>query len=216
VIIAAPAIPVAIRTQVTLTQQGWKEPDAGAALVAAWEIAKIYGDAAILKTGPEATEAAGRALVETADVVHVSAPLQMSGPTPLFSSLLLAGAAPDRNDKEKGLGNDGRWEAREWFGINGRARVMVISDASSFGASGVGGSMDALAWAAAAGGVPSLLIGRWPADGFSSDTVIGAFHAQLAKGIAAIDAWRLAVAATRETSGAAPAGWAGLRLIGGP
>ena len=207
-IAGAPAIPAAIRAQVALTSQGWKEPDAGISLAAAAEVAKVYGEAATLKTGADATEAAVRALLETSDIVHVLAPLQMSGPTPLFSSLLLGGGA-DTPD------NDGRWEAREWFNLDGRARVMVIPDASTFGAAGVGGAMDAFAWAAAAAKVSSLVIGRWPGDGFAPDAFLSALHAQLAKGVPVGEAWRAATVSAREKAGAAPAGWAGLRLLGG-
>jgi tetratricopeptide (TPR) repeat protein len=207
-IAGAPAIPAAIRAQAALTSQGWKEPDADASLAAAREIAKVYGDAATLRTGADATEAAVRALLETSDIVHVLAPLQISGPTPLFSSLLLGGSVDT-------LENDGRWEAREWFNLDGRARVMVIPDASTFGAAGVGGAMDAFAWAAAAAKVSSLVIGRWPGDGFAPEAFLSALHAQLAKGVPVGEAWRAATVSTRENAGAAPAGWAGLRLIGG-
>ena len=171
-------------------------------------MAKAYGETATVKTAADASEATVRALLETSDVVHVLAPLQMSGPTPLFSSLLLAGVAdvPD---------NDGRWEAREWFNLNGRARVMVLPDAATFGAPGVGGAMDALAWAAAAANISSLVIGRWPADGFSRDAFLALLHAQLAKGVPIGEAWRAATVSAREKAGAAPAGWAGLRLLGG-
>jgi hypothetical protein len=207
-IAGAPAIPAAIRAQVALTSQGWKEPDADASLAAAAGIAKTYGDAATLRTAAEATEAAVRTLLESSDVVHVLAPLQMSGPTPLFSSLLLGGGG-DTPD------NDGRWEAREWFNLNGRARVMVIPDASTFGAAGVGAAMDAFAWAAAAARVSSVVIGRWPGDGFAPEVFLSALHAQLAKGVAVGEAWRAATVSAREKAGAAPAGWAGLRLLGG-
>jgi tetratricopeptide (TPR) repeat protein len=204
----APAIPAAIRAQVALTSQGWKEPDAAAALAAARAVANVYGDAATLRTAAEATEAAVRALLETSDLVHIVAPLQMSGPTPLFSSVLLGGVG-DLSD------NDGRWEAREWFNVNGRARVVVLPDASTFGAAGVDGSIDALAWAAAAANVSALVLGRWPADGFAPEGFLSALHAQLAKGVPIGDAWRAATLSARAKAGAAPAGWAGLRLVGG-
>jgi CHAT domain-containing protein len=213
-ILAAPAIPESIRMHLTLTQPGWKEPDADAAIAAAQEIARIYGDAATLRTRAEATESAGRALLETADVLHVSAPLLMSGPTPLFSSLLLGGTAPAKDEKDADFRNDGRWEAREWFDGNGRAKVAVLTDASSFGAAGVGASMDALAWAAVAAGIPALVVGRWPANGFTSDALLAAFHTEVSKGAPAGEAWRRAVRDAREKSGGAPATWAGLRLIG--
>lgn len=208
---AAPAIPLVIRTQLTLAQPGWTEPDAAASLAAATALAGPYGDAAVVRAGADATEAAARTLLETADVVHVAAPLQMSGATPLFSSVILGGSA----DGVDGPENDGRWEVREWFRVAARARVMVLPDASSFGAAGIGGSMDALAWAAAAAGVPALIVGRWPADAFAVDALLAAFHANTANGLAPAEAWRLATAAAREKNGAAPRGWSGLRLIGG-
>ena len=215
----APAIPAAIRAQVALTSQGWKEPDPEASLAAAGEIAKVYGAAATVRTAADASEAAVRALLETSDVVHVLAPLQMSGPTPLFSSLLLAGAtgvaasptAPPAISPD----NDGRLEARDWFNLNGRARVLVIPDASTFGAAGVAGAMDVFAWAAAAANISSMVIGRWPADGFSREAFLLQLHAQLAKGTPIGEAWRAATVSVREKAGAAPAGWAGLRLLGG-
>jgi len=110
--------------------------------------------------------------------------------------------------------NDGRWEAREWFSLEGRARVLVIPDASAFGAAGIGGAMDVLAWAAASAGVSALVLGRWPGDAFSVDAVAFAFHSQLAAGTPPADAWRAAVLAARG-KGPAPAGWAGLRFVGG-
>lgn len=208
---AAPVIPDVIRTQLMLAQPGWKEPDAAASLAMATALAKSYGDSAGLRTGDDATEAGTRALLEMVDVLHVAAPLQMAGATPLFSSVILGGSP----DASSGPENDGRWEAREWFRLTARARVLVLPDASSFGAAGAGGSMDAFAWAAAAAGVPSLIVGRWPAEGFAQDALLAAFHANMAKGLAPGEAWRRATAAAREKTGAAPSGWSGLRLIGG-
>jgi len=111
-----------------------------------------------------------------------------------------------------GTKNDGRWEAREWFGATARAKVVIAPDGSSFGA-GAGPAMDALAWAVAAAGIPSLVLGRWPADGFTSDALLTAFDEQLAKGASPVDAWAAAVTATRKDA-KGPAAWAGLRLIG--
>jgi CHAT domain-containing protein len=209
-IAAAPVIPAVIRTQLTLAQPGWKEPDAAASLATATALAKTHGETAIVRAAAEATEAGTRTLVETVDVLHVAAPLQMAGATPLFSSVILGGSV----DGADGPDNDGRWEMREWFRVAGRARVMVLPDASSFGAAGIGASMDALAWAAAAAGVPALIVGRWPADAFAPDALLTAFHTHLAKGLAPAEAWRLATAAAREQHGGVPKGWTGLRLIG--
>ena len=204
--VAAPAIADAIRAELALTQPGWKGPDAQASQARAEASSKRYGDAATVKSGTDATKPAIRALLADTDVVQLSAPVHMSGPTPLFSSVLLAGG-------DAGSPDASRWEAREWFAVDGRARVLVLDDASTFGAGGVGGAMDTLAWAAAAAGVSTLVIARWPPDAFSLDALETAFHVELAKGAAPAAAWRDAVKTAREKS-PAPAGWAGLRFIG--
>jgi len=114
---------------------------------------------------------------------------------------------------DSGSPDASRWEVREWFAVDGRARVLVLDDASTFGAAGVGGATDTLAWAAGAAGVSALVIARWPADAFSLDALETTFHVELAKGVPALAAWRTAVKRARENS-AAPAGWVGLRFIG--
>lgn len=205
--VAAPAISDAARAQLAMTQPGWKGPDPAAALARAQANATAYGDAGTLKSGSDATKPAVRALIDQMDVVHLSAPFQASAPSPLFSSVLLAPAdaasAPE----------DVRWEAREWFASQGRARVLVLDDASTLGGAGVGGAMDTLAWAAAAAGVATIAISRWPADAFALDALEMAFHSELVKGSAPADALQTAASRARAKS-AAPAAWAGLRLIG--
>jgi tetratricopeptide (TPR) repeat protein len=206
-VLAAPTIPDAIRAQLLLALSTWTPQDADASRAAAQAAATAYGDAAALRVGADASEAAARTLIAASDVLHVQAPLQVSGNTPLLSSIVLAatGEAPP---------DDGRFEARDWFDLAGRARVVVLPDGSGFGAAGVGHAMDSLAWAAAGAGVSTLVIGRWPVDGFAADALAAAFHAKLAGGVAAGDAWRAAVAGGRQTS-VAPGGWTGLRFIGG-
>ena len=206
-ILAAPVIPPAIRAQIVLAQPSWKEPDAEVTRAAAATLGELYGDGVALLAGSEATEAAARRAFDTADILHTSAPLQVSGATPLFSFLVFAASGDT-------LQADGRWEVREWFGAGSRARVLVLADPSSMGAAGAGGALDTIAWAAAAGGVPALIVARAPADGFTQDDVLAAFHGALAKGAGVHDAWARAVAAAREKRGETPAGWAGARLIG--
>lgn len=204
--IAAPALLEATRAQFALTQPGWKEPDAGAAQTRAHADAQPYGDAATLKTGSDVTKPALRELVGSMDVLQIEAPVHVSGPSPLFSSILLAGTSSSAPDEV-------RWEAREWFAVDGRARTLVIDDASTFGAPGVGGAMDTIAWAAAAAGISTIVMARWPSDAFSLDAVESAFHTELAKGGDVAGAWHTAIMSARSKS-AAPAAWAGLRLIG--
>jgi tetratricopeptide (TPR) repeat protein len=209
-VFAAPAIGDAVRAQMTLMLSSWKAPDAAASMTAAEAAASPYGDGATLRTAAEASESAARGLAGHVDVLHLQAPLQVSGATPLLSSLLLASTGD-------GPAEDGRFEVREWFTVPARARVVVLPDGSAFGAAGVGNAMDAIAWAATAAGASTLLLARWPADAFASDAVAVAFHAKLAAGAPPLDAWRAAVTAARDKSEgeAAPAAWAGLRLVGG-
>jgi tetratricopeptide (TPR) repeat protein len=205
--IAAPALPDAMRDQLALTQPGWKEPDAALAQTRAQADAQPYGDSATVKSGSDATKPALGALFKTVDVLQIEAPVHVSGPSPLFSSVLLAGTSSSAPD-------DVRWEAREWFAVDGRVRTLVFDDASAFGGAGVSGAMDTLAWAAAAAGVSTIVVARWPSDAFSLDAVESQFHAELAKDRDVADAWHTAVVSARSKS-AAPAAWAGLRLIGG-
>jgi tetratricopeptide (TPR) repeat protein len=204
--VVAPAIADAVRAELALTQPGWKGPDASASQARVEAASKPYADAAVVKSAADATKPAVRALFAGFDAVQVSAPVHVSGPAPLFSSVLLASA-------DSGAADASRWEAREWFAVDGRARVLVLDDASTFGAAGVGGAMDTLAWAAAAAGVSTVVIARWPSDAFSLDALETALHTELAKDSPPAVAWRAAVKAAREGS-AAPAGWAGLRLLG--
>ncbi len=206
-VLAAPAIPDAIRAQVALALPSWAPQDPAVSLAAARAAAAPYGEGVAVRSGTDATEGAMRAALAGADVVHVQAPLQVSGAAPLLSSVLAAADAATP-------GEDGRFEAREWFGVTGRARVLVLPDGSAFGAAGVGNALDPVAWAASAAGVSSLVVGRWPAEAFTADALAAAFHAKLAAAGSAVDAWRAAIAAARD-AGAPPSAWAGLRLIGG-
>ena len=194
-----------------MTQPGWKEPDPAAALARAEASVKAYGDAGTVKSGAAATKAVVSLIPGEADVVQLSAPLHVSGPTPLLSSILVApGAGASQAGASPG---ELRWEAREWFATQGRARLLVLDDASTLGAATAGSALDTLAWAAAAAGVSTIVLGRWPADAFALDALEVAFHAELAKGSAPADAFQAAVSQARAKS-AAPAAWAGLRFIG--
>jgi tetratricopeptide (TPR) repeat protein len=209
-VLAAPAIADAVRAQMTLILPSWKAPDAAASLTAAQAAASPYGERATLRSAAEASESAARMLAANADVLHVQAPLQVSGTTPLLSSILLASTGETPPE-------DGRFEVREWFAISGRARVIVLPDGATFGAAGVGSAMDAMAWAAAAAGASTVLFARWPADAFRPDALAAAFHAKIAAGGSPLEAWRAAVTAARVAPDgpAPPSAWAGLRFVGG-
>lgn len=205
--VAAPLIPDSIVAQLSLTLPSWKPREAAPALAAAQAAAVPYGEGVTVQSAAAATEAAVRALAGTADILHLQAPLQVSGAAPLLSSILLGATAESPAE-------DGRFEVREWFGISGRTRLLVLPDGSAFGAAGAGGALDPIAFACAAAGVSSLVVGRWPAEAFATDALAAVFHAKLAAGSAPSDAWFAAVTAVRRKNDA-PDSWAGLRLIGG-
>jgi len=207
-VLAAPVISDAVRAQLLLTIPAWKTQDPEAARAAAQAAAAAYGEGVTIRAGADASETAARELFAASDVLHVQAPLQANGATPLLSAVILAAAGDATAD-------NGRFEVRDWFTLDGRTRVVLLPDGSTFGAAGVGNAMDPIAWAAASAGVSVLMIGRWPADAFASDVLAAAFHAKLAAGTPPADAWRAVTSGAREKS-AAPAAWAGLRFIGGP
>ena len=217
-IVAAPVIPTEIRTQIVLTQPAWKEPDAEVVRAAAETLGRVYGESAAMHVGPDATEPSMRTAFTKADVLHVAAPFQVSGATPLLSYLVV-GRAPETTDPptpqtpQNRLDNDGRWEMRELFREKLRTQVLVVPDGSSFASAGSGGAMDTVAWAAAASGIASVVVGRWPMDGFTPNALVRAVHTDLAKGRPIGEAWAAAVTAARAT-GDAPAAWSGARLIG--
>ena len=130
----------------------------------------------------------------------------MSGANPLFSSVLLASAGDD---------DLGRWELREWFSGRGSVDVLSLPDGSTFGSGRAGAAIDALAWAAAASGVSTLVLGRDPAGAYSTDAIFTAFHERIARSTPPADALHAAIASARSTGGDAPSAWAGARLLGG-
>ena len=107
-------------------------------------------------------------------VLHLAAPVQISGANPLFSSVLLAPTGQD---------DVGRWELREWFRDRGRADVLSLPDGSTFGGARVGAEaeMDALAWAAAAAGISTIVLGRDTPDAYATDAVFASIHESLGK-----------------------------------
>ena len=206
--IAGPELSSRLRARLALTLPGWSPPDAANAIDQMRTIADMYESRARAWSGRDATEAAVRVAVDAADVIHLAAPLHVTGASPLFSTVLLA-------DGDSTPASDGRWEVREWFASAGRARVVVLPDGRSFGAAGAGAAMDTLAWAAAAAGIPALVIGRWPAEGFDQSDVIVEMYDWLAhmERLTAFEAWGAAVAAVHATE-RPPSAWAGLRFIG--
>jgi tetratricopeptide (TPR) repeat protein len=211
--VAAPDIPPAIRSQLALTLPGWTPVDSSTALAMTERAMGAYEEGATtLITRAAATERAARALAASVDVLQIGAPLHVSGASPLFSSILLS--APAASADPIALEDDGRWEAREWFAVEGRARTVLLTDGSAFAAPGAGRAMDALAWAATAAGVRHLIVARGAADAYDLDAALAALHERVAHGAQdPAEALHAAMLAAKRAN-PAPAAWAGLRIIG--
>jgi tetratricopeptide (TPR) repeat protein len=203
--IAAPQISDALAAQLVVTSPGWTAPDPVGGVESARRAASAYGASATISSGAEATEASARALLASVDVLQIGAPLQINAASPLFSSVILAGAGDSAS-------TDGRWELREWFSLTSHARTIVIADGAPFAASG-GMTMDAFAWAAAAAGASTIAVGRWPSGGNPSDGLLVAWHERMAKSQPPGDALRAAQTFMRTQNGA-PGSWALIALIG--
>ena len=204
--LAGPVLAPPLQAQLAISAPAWKTDDAPEAIEASARLAALYGDASTLVSGAAATKAAAKDLLASRTVLHLAAPLQMSGANPLFSSVLLASAGDD---------DLGRWELREWFSGRGSVDVLSLPDGSTFGSGRAGAAIDALAWAAAASGVSTLVLGRDPAGAYSTDAIFTAFHERIARSTPPADALHAAIASARSTGGDAPSAWAGARMLGG-
>ena len=204
--LAGPVLADDLRAQLAIAAPGWTPPDAAQGPDVSRTLASLYAAESKVIVGADATKAAARDLMNAADVLHVAAPVQINAANPLFSSVLVSPGSAS-NDT-------GRWALREWFGNPGRTQVLSLPDGSGFGGTRVSAAMDALAWAAAAHGISTLAIGRWPADGFAIDSVLTRVHEELANSTPPAEALRAAIASARGTNGDAPSAWGGLRLIG--
>ncbi|HEY7058992.1 MAG TPA: CHAT domain-containing protein, partial [Vicinamibacterales bacterium] len=205
--VAGPAIAPLLQAQLAVSTPGWTPPDPASSIGSSQRLAALYGEGSKVVVGGDSTKPAVRALLASADVLDLAAPLQMNGVNPLFTVVLLA---PDTSSDDSG-----RWEVREWFAEHARARVLSVPDGTTSGGARAGAALDAMAWASAAAGVSTIAIGRWPSNGYAIDAVLSSFHEALAKSTRPADALRRAISSAKANKDdESPGAWAGLRLIG--
>jgi tetratricopeptide (TPR) repeat protein len=205
--VAAPVLAPDTEAQLAAAAPGWAPQDAEAAKRAVDEQAVPYGEHARVNAGVAATQLVAAAAIERDPVVEIAARMQLSGAAPLFSCALLAPAGGDETD-------DGRWELREWFDASARGAVLVLPDTTGNATAGLAAAMTALDWAAAAAGVSTVVTGWAPKDVVPVAPLLHDFHAAHAAGLPASAAYSAAIATARSAVGAAPARWAGLRVLG--
>ena len=115
---------------------------------------------------------------------------------------------------------DGTLETREIMNLNIPARVAILSDGAAMSMRNGASAADVVQWGWLAGGVPSLLLARWPGDGAASDVLLAEFHRGLVNGSDPAAALHAARARRRRrrngpprTSGGGGWYWEGSRLL---
>jgi len=142
------------------------------------EIGKLYGASrSRILTDTAASEAALRANLNNATVIHLATHGVLDDTNPMYSRLLLtsggSGAAADH-------ATDGRLEAWEILdmGINADLAVLSACDTAR-GGFGWGEGIIGLSWSLFAAGASTAIVSEWPVDSSSTTSLMIAFHKQL-------------------------------------
>jgi CHAT domain-containing protein len=150
-------------------------PDVGAGLALRWaeREARMVGQherGATVLTRGDATEVEVKKLLETAGLAHFATHGELSESDPLSSALLLV----------PGGGEDGRLEVRELFGLDLRARLVVLSACETgLGKLSRGDELVGLQRAFLYAGAPAVVTTLWKVDDRASYELIRAFYDRL-------------------------------------
>ena len=175
----------------------------------------MYGSAHL--TGREATEAAVRERIATADVIHLATHGYFFPARAMSSGVLLTGP-----ETEPGIGetdNDGVLQAWEIYSqLQLRAELVVLSACETGRGQTVRGEgLIGLTRALQYAGARSVLASRWKVADFSTARLMRAFHGHLREGLAKDEALRRAMARVRQNPETAhPYFWAAFFLTGDP
>ncbi len=135
----------------------------------AQEIQKLYPQATVLLE-KEATKAKAEEISPTDDIVHFATHAQLNENDPLSSAILLA----------KGGKEDGRLEAREIFGMNLKANLVVLSGCeTALGKLSTGDELVGLTRAFIYAGTPSVVASLWNVDDGSTAVLMASFYKNL-------------------------------------
>jgi CHAT domain-containing protein len=164
--------------------------------------------------GPQAQKKVFKDIASQYAVIHLATHGVLDNSNPLYSRLLLARSASDRDD-------DGLLEAREIMQLRLNAKLVVLSACQTAqGRIGAGEGMVGMSWAFLMAGVPTLVASQWKVDSASTAILMIYFHKRL-KGQTAnavstkADALRqAALALLKEPRYRHPFFWAGFVMIG--
>jgi CHAT domain-containing protein len=185
-------------------------PDVGAGLALRWaeREARMVGQqerGATVLLRADATEAQVKKLLETAGLVHFATHAEFSESDPLASALLLA----------PGDGDDGRLEVRELFGLDLRARLVVLSACETgLGKLSRGDELVGLQRAFIYAGTPTVVTTLWKVDDRASYELVRAFYERVER-VGPVQALRQAQLETMRAF-PHPFAWAAFGLTGIP
>jgi len=175
-------------------------------------IGRIYGTDARVLVGAHASKRALRDAATGPSIIHFATYGVLNKDNPLFSFVELAPQS----------GNDGRLEVHEVFGLQLRARLVVLSACQT--ALGAGALADVpagddwvgLVQAFLFAGASNVMATLWPVQDLAAADVMTRFYTALAAGQPEAEALALAQRATlRNPATAHPFYWAGYTLSGG-
>jgi CHAT domain-containing protein len=179
------------------------------------EIAKLYGGD--LLTEESATEAAVRARIGRADVIHLATHSYLNPMRAMSSGVLLT--EPEKEPEIGETANDGALLAWEIYSqLKLKAELVVLSACETgrgqtVRGEGIVGLTRALQYA----GARAIVASQWKVPDKSTSRLMVAFHRYLRQGLAKDEALRQAMAEVRQNKRTAhPYHWAAFFLIGDP
>jgi CHAT domain-containing protein len=179
------------------------------------KIAQLYSSVAL--TEREATEAALRERIATADVIHMATHGYFFPARAMSSGVLLT--APEKEPEIGDTNNDGVLQAWEIYSqLKLKAELVVLSACETGRGKNVRGEgLIGLTRALQYAGARSVLASQWKVADFSTAKLMLAFHHALRGGLAKDEALRRAMALVRQNPGTAhPYFWAPFFLTGDP
>ena len=207
--VAAPELGADRVARITTTAPAWTPRSTDEAQHETERIAHAM-DGAVVLSGRDASEAALRARLPSASLLHVAAPFRVNGASPLFSRVYLSGGT------DGDAADDAALDAREVFNLDAGAGLAVFTDGTAGAMREAASGWPVVQWAWRAAGVPQIVAARWKGDVTVSEALLAEFYTRVKTGesaAAALHAAQQAVRAREETR--APYFWAGWVLIGG-
>jgi CHAT domain-containing protein len=137
--------------------------------IEAKEIKSLYPQSSIY-LAKEATEERAKSLSPQSDIIHFASHAELNEDDPLSSAVLLA-----KSDKE-----DGRLEVREIFGMDLKARLVVLSACETgLGKLSSGDELVGLTRAFIYAGTPSVVASLWNVEDSSTAQLMASFYKNL-------------------------------------